>query len=278
MTPLVDMHCHLLAGLDDGPDSMDEAVRMCQRAWDDGIRSSVCLAHMSDRWPEVTPQRIRQSAAALKDRLREIRLPLSLYPAAEVAVRPDLDRPSMRGQWMGMADRTNYLLLEIPYGGFVDIRSLVQRLQACGVRSIVAHPERYRELLYDAATVRDLIALGALMQVTADVITDPPDGRTAAAIRQWVLDGMVHLVGSDGHSAGHRPPLMSAAYQQISSWVGRDAADRICSLHGLAVLEGRPLRLAAPKQPRRKWFSFLDGALGIRTAASAKTSARGDIR
>jgi protein-tyrosine phosphatase len=205
MIPLVDLHCHLLAGLDDGPGSLDEAVRMCQRAWDDGIRSSVCLAHMSDRWPEVTPQRIRHSAVELKNRLREIRLPLSLYPAAEVAVRPDLDQPQMLGRWMGMADRTNYLLLEIPYGGFVDIRGLVMRLQAGGVRSIVAHPERYRELLYDPAAVRDLIAHGALMQVTADAITDPPDRRSAGAIRQWVLDGMVHLLGSDGHSAGHRP-------------------------------------------------------------------------
>ena len=69
------------------------------------------------------------------------------------------------------------------------------------------------------------------------------------------MDGIVHLVGSDGHSAEDRPPLMSAAYKQISKWAGRDVADRICSLHGLAVLEGRPLRLAVPK-PRKKWLSF----------------------
>ena len=160
MTPLVDMHCHLLAGLDDGPCSLDEAVRMCRRAWDDGIRSSVCLAHMTDRWPDVTPQRIRECTAILQNRLREIGLPLSLYPAAEVAVRPDLDQPKIRGRWMGISDRSEYVLLEIPYNGFVDIRDLVRRLLACGVRSIVAHPERYGELLYNPAGVRDLIDAG----------------------------------------------------------------------------------------------------------------------
>ena len=275
MTPLIDIHCHLLAGLDDGPDSLDESVDMCRRAWDDGIRSSVALAHMSERWPEVTPQRIRASVATLQNRLKELQLPLSLYPAAEVAVRPELDEtkdagPQFFDRWMGMADRPTYVLLEIPYGRFVDIRGLVTRLQARGIRSIVAHPERYSELLFDGQLVRDLIARGALMQVTADAITDPPDGRSGAAVRQWVIDGIVHLLGSDGHSAGHRPPLMSAAYEQIAAWSGRLAADRICSLHSLAVLEGRPLRLSPPRREPKKWYTFVQDAFRSRSPVGVR--------
>ena len=127
MTPLVDMHCHLLAGLDDGPGSLDEAVRMCQRAWDDGIRSSVCLAHMTDRWPDVTPQRIRAERRNTSEPAPPDSLAAEPVPGGR-GCRKTRSRPTAgpRG-WMGISDRSQYVLLEIPYNSFVDIRDLVKR-------------------------------------------------------------------------------------------------------------------------------------------------------
>ena len=261
MIPLVDLHCHLLAGLDDGPVSLDEAVLMCRIAYQDGTRSIAATAHMGPAWPRVTPARITEKTRELTARLNELRIPLSVYPSAELAVADDLEAAWTRGDLLGVGGRTEYCLLEIPYEGFVDLRPLVDRLRVRGVRAIVAHPERYEELLFEPGAVEELIARGALVQVTAAAISSPPDSETAAAIRRWVESGMVHLVGSDGHTPGRRPPRMAAAYRQLAAWVGGERADRMCGLHGLAVLEGRPLRLAPPRRHRRRWFSFLSRSI-----------------
>lgn len=80
--PLVDIHCHLLGGLDDGPRDEDEALAMCQIAFEEGTRYASATAHQSDVWPEVTPDRIRQATSKLTDRLREANIDLKVYPCA----------------------------------------------------------------------------------------------------------------------------------------------------------------------------------------------------
>src|SRR6476661_1215220 len=112
MVPLTDIHVHLLAGLDDGPRSEDDAVAMCRLSHAEGVRLSVALAHQNDSWPGVTPDRIRAAAA-------------------------------------GLAARGTYLLIELPHQLYLDLRPLVRGLVAAGVRPILAHPERTPELLYD---------------------------------------------------------------------------------------------------------------------------------
>ncbi|MGD0900438.1 MAG: CpsB/CapC family capsule biosynthesis tyrosine phosphatase [Thermoguttaceae bacterium] len=258
----MDLHCHLLAGLDDGPGSLDEAISMCRMAWEEGTRSIAATAHLDTRWPQSTPERILAGTGQLAARLREIRLPLSVYPSAEATIRPDMDMAWQRGELLGVAGRGNYVLIEMPMDVFVDARDAITRLRACGVRPILAHPERCPELLHDPGAIETLIDVGALVQATSRGIAEPPDARSAAAIRRWVQRGVVHLVGSDGHSADHRPPEMAAAYRRIASWSGRESADRICSLNGLAVLEGRPLRLPPPRPLGKSWFSFFKNSLG----------------
>lgn len=255
--PLVDIHCHVLAGLDDGPGDWDEALAMCRIAWDDGTRAIAATAHLGEDWPAVNGQRIRAATAELAARLRAIEMPLTIYPSAEIMVRPDLDAAWQRGELFSVADRSAYLLIELPHGLYLDLRHTVSRLRACQVRPILAHPERQEELLYDPGVIEALIERGCLVQVNADSIAAPVRSRMAQTLKRWVQRGVVHLIGSDGHSPEHRAPLMAAAYDRIAAWAGNSTADRLCSLHGLAVLEGRELRPKNPEPARRKWFSFL---------------------
>jgi protein-tyrosine phosphatase len=257
MTPLVDLHCHLLAGVDDGPRTLDEAIAMCRIAWEQGTRVIAATAHINQQWPDSTPENIVAKTRQLAGRLREIRLPINVHPSAEVAVRPGLDSAWSRGELLGVAGRDSYVLIEMPWGVFVDIRDTITRLRARGVRAILAHPERHDELLHEPGAIETLIELGALVQVTSGGIAEPPDARFGAAIRRWVERGVIHLVGSDGHSIDRRPPEIASAYHRIAAWSGRESADRLCSLNGLAVIEGRPLRLPAPRPLGKRWSSFL---------------------
>jgi protein-tyrosine phosphatase len=187
-------------------------------------------------------------------------LRLTVYPTAEVAVRPELDQMWQRGELLGLSGRNRYLLIEMPASQLVDIRHLLGRLDALGVRAILAHAERYPELLYDRGAVEELVRLGCVIQVSSDSITEPLRRGDTPILKRWIRHGLVHLIASDGHSPDRRPPRMAEAYRRIVGWAGENVANRLCSIHGLIVLEGLPLRAPQPELRRRHWFSRPTGA------------------
>jgi protein-tyrosine phosphatase len=255
VVPFVDIHCHVLAGLDDGPATLEEAVAMCGLAWEHGTRTIVATAHVSESWPEVTPARIREACQLLSRELKQLGLPISVYPGAEVTIFPGIIEAWKNGQLMGVADRNQYLLMEPPLGSYFDLRGLVQQLVGLGVKPILAHVERYPELLHNSFAAEELTRLGCLLQINASGIVSPATRADARALKRWVRDGMVHLVASDGHSATCRLPQMDDAYRQLAAWDSSDTADRLCGINGLRVIEGMPFVAPPPKKPNRRWFS-----------------------
>jgi protein-tyrosine phosphatase len=257
MLPLIDIHCHLLAGLDDGPQTMADAVAMCRMAYDDGVRMMAATAHQNEEWPANTPDRIRAAAGTLAAALKAANVPLAVFPSAEVMVQPEIESLWSQGHVLGVGDRRQYMLVEMPHGLCVDLRALARRLRQAGVRVILAHPEQNEELLHEEGAIEDLISEGCLVQVSARNVTAPRSRRDRRALRNWCKRGVVHLLGSDGHSLHRRPPGIAAAYRQIAHWCGHAVADRLASTHGLAVLQGLPLEIAPPKRRRQPWFSSL---------------------
>src|SRR4051794_14260321 len=138
MIPLVDMHCHLLAGVDDGPRTDEEALEMCRIACAEGISVSAALAHQNDRWESVTPQLIRDRARQIADSLRAARVPLAVFPCAEVMVHPGIETAWRQGDLLSVADRGKYLLVELPHGLFLDLRETIRGLRRAGVQPILA--------------------------------------------------------------------------------------------------------------------------------------------
>lgn len=256
MLPLVDTHCHLHAGLDDGPSDMEGALEMCRIAAHDGVRVVAATAHQNPRWPDATPERIRSSTQELQVGLNQARIPLDVVACGEVMVCPELLDDWIAGRLVSVADLGRYLLIEMPHGVFLDIRDLVAELVAAGVRPILAHPERCPELWCDPETMVELIRRGCLMQVCADSILSP-DKHVHRQLRQWLARGWVHLVASDGHSVAARRPELSAAFDCITRWTNPAVAERLCSTNGMTVLEGLPLVVPQPITPKRRWFSLL---------------------
>jgi protein-tyrosine phosphatase len=255
MIPLVDMHVHLLAGLDDGPRTSEDALAMCRIAYEEGTRLAAATAHQNERWSLVTPERIREAARELAGKLQEAGVPLSVLPCAEVMAQPDLEEAWAGGKLLSVADRGQYVLLEMPHALFVDLRPIIQRLQRVGLRLILAHPERHPELLHEAGRIEELIRAGCLVQVSSGSITDPPTSADARALKSWFRRGCVHLLGSDGHSPRRRAPRLADAYRQVARWTGTAVADRVGSTNGMAVLHGLPLRVAPPEPKRAGWLS-----------------------
>jgi protein-tyrosine phosphatase len=254
MLPLVDVHCHLLAGLDDGPRSWDDALAMCRTAHAEGTRMVAATAHQNETYPDVTPDRIRESAKRLAELLREAGVELATFPTAEVMAHLDAEASWDAGKLLSVADRGQYLLLEMPHRLFVDLRPTVEALRRRGVRLVLAHPERHPEWLHEPGAIEGMIRAGCLVQVSSGSVTDPPSAADGRALKGWFRRGCVHLLGSDGHSPRRRPPLLAAAYRQVCRWAGSAVADRVASTNGVAVLSGLPLRVPEPVAPRAGWF------------------------
>jgi protein-tyrosine phosphatase len=256
MIPLVDMHCHLLAGLDDGPRTEEDALAMCAIAHAEGTRQVAAVAHQNERWSEVTPDSIRAAVTRLADALRQAGLALSVFPCAEVTAHPELEALWADGHLLSVADHGSYLLVEMPHGLFVNLRPAARALARRGVRLILAHPERQPELLHEPGAIEALVREGCLVQVSSGSVTDPASTADRRALRDWFRRNCVHLIGSDGHSPRTRRPLLAAAYRQIAAWAGLAVADRVCATNGVSILQGRAPWVPEP-EPARRWLSWL---------------------
>jgi len=241
--------------MDDGPQDWEQAVAMCRIAWDDGVRAIAATAHQNPRWPEVTPQRILEATVELRRRLKAEEIPLEVYPAAEVMIGPEIESDFEGGRLLSVSNLNRYLLVELPSGMFLDLRGMVTRLLGLGVRPILVHPERHPELLHGSGVVEELIQRGCLIQVSAASITQNENSQVTEGLRSWARRDIIHLIASDGHSPKRRPPGVSTAYQRLAEWSDWARADRICSINGMAVLEGLPIETPRPRLRKRRWFT-----------------------
>ena len=260
MLPLADTHVHLLAGRDDGPRDDDEARAMARMLVAEGCRFATALAHQNPDYPDNTPDHLTAAAAEFASQLADRKIPLTVYPAGEVMLGPDTLAGWKAGTLLSYGGQNQFLLAEMPHGLFLDIRPLAADLKGHGVRLVIAHAERYPELLHDPAVADGLVAAGCLIQVTAGELAEPTSAADEWALRDWAKRGLIHLLGSDGHRiGGRREPRMRAGAAVLARWVGRAAADRIGHIWGTAVLQGLPVNPPPPLPRPRSWFGRLLG-------------------
>ncbi len=259
MLSLADTHVHLLAGLDDGPADVGIAEAMCRMLVNEGVGHATALAHQNESYPENTADRLRTAALSLRTQLAEKNIPLHVYPTGEIMLSPSIVEDWQAGRLMSVGDQKRWLLVEMPHGSFVDVLPIASALRPMGIRLIIAHAERYEELLHEPQLTAEWIAAGCLIQVTARALADSRDAETERALKEWVKGGFVHLLGSDGHGIDRRRPLLAKGYRRLIEWAGMPAATRIGSLWGVAILQGLPLEVPPPKKPSRNWFTRLFG-------------------
>lgn len=255
--PLADTHVHLLAGLDDGPSTLDEAVAMCRMLVAGGAGHATALAHQNPDYPENTPERLRAAAAQLAAELARKKVRLTVHPTGEVMLGPTTLADWRAGKLLSVGNQGAYLLVEMPHRDFVDVLPLAAAVAP--TRLVIAHAERYELLLFDPARTAEWVAAGCLLQVTTTALAEPWDDDMARGIRDWAEAGLIHVVGSDGHGLDRRRPLLAAGYRTLRKLAGRAAARRAGEEWGRAVLTGASLPVPMPSV-RRSWFTRLLGA------------------
>jgi protein-tyrosine phosphatase len=239
----VDIHCHCLPDLDDGPRSVAEAVNLCRSLAEDGITTVVATPHQLGRYDrENSAPRIRQAVADLAVVLADEQIPLDLLPGGDIRVDERLEKLLDAGEISTIADAGRYLLLELPHELFVDPIPEIEMLLGRGVQPIMTHPERYRYLHGSISRPQEWVAAGAAIQVTAGSLLGEFGQRAYDHAWQLIRAGLVALVATDAHDAVQRPPLLTAAIERLTQQVGHEATRTIAIDNPLRVIEGAPLR------------------------------------
>jgi protein-tyrosine phosphatase len=212
---VIDLHAHVLPGLDDGPRTLGESLDVLAEVAADGVSAIAATPHVGARYPTTAAQmehELRRTGAALEER----GIPVGLLPGGEVELEwlATLSDDELHRFSLGGGGR--YLLVEFPWNGWPpDALTLLARLSEAGLQPVIAHPERHTEVQERPGHLEALVAGGALLQVTSSSLVGLHGRRAQRTARDLLGFGMVHLVASDRHGAGIRRATMRQARRRL---------------------------------------------------------------
>ena len=247
---LVDLHCHLLPGVDDGSGSLVESLEMARGFCRDGVGVVACTPHFFPGVYNNSGPDIRSRVARLQDDLDAEGIPLRLVVGGDVHIAPDLVAKLKSGEALSLND-SRYVLVEPPHHILPpNMDGLFFDLLSAGYVPILTHPERMSWLEREYALVERLALSGVLMQITAGSILGSFGNRARDRSSRMLRDGMVHLVASDAHDMARRPPVMGEALAVLKEWVGEAEAMNLMSVRPKIIL--RDLSPGAAPAPLRR--------------------------
>jgi protein-tyrosine phosphatase len=246
---MVDIHHHLLFGLDDGADTIETSVAMARIAVDEGITHVACTPHANSHF-EFDPDTNAQKTGKLRSRLAAEGIPLTLGSGCDFHLSFDnVQRAKIEPRRFSI-NGLSYVLVEVPdYGLPPGLTETFYELQLAGLTPILTHPERNPTLQNDPGRLKDWLRGGMLIQVTADSLTGHK-GRHAQRMAHDLLEKRwVHFLATDAHNTTSRPPRIREAHDMVAQKYGVSYAHALCLTNPLAVFLGKQFEVA--EEPRR---------------------------
>jgi protein-tyrosine phosphatase len=244
---MIDIHSHILPGIDDGPGDLEQALEMARRAVADGIRVMVATPHLFQR-KSVGPDALNEKSAILKhlerfrNRLAAEGIALEMLPGCDFPLSADALNLLAEDRVLTVNDGKRYLLLELPHFSMPpNLEDICFRLQSLGLTPILTHPERQPLIQERPDRLERLIALGCLAQLTASSLTGGFGRRIAKISRQLVKKGYIHLLASDAHNTRGRPPILSQAVSVLSKLIGPEQARAMVTRTPEKIIRGEPV-------------------------------------
>lgn len=260
---MIDIHHHLLYGLDDGSSNLETSLAMAEMAIADGITHIVCTPHASSEYrfqPEENAVRI----ACLREKLGD-RLTLGL--GCDFHLSYDNIEDAFTHPAKYSVNGEQYLLVEFPdFGIPKHISTTFYEMAIAGMVPIITHPERNLTLMQKHEKIAEWLRMGCLVQVTAGSLLGK-FGKGPQRVARQLLDlRWVHVIATDAHNTTSRPPIMSDAFAFLAKHYGKEEAERLCVTNPRAIFLGGTL----PEQPAakelrdekpsaskgRRWLSF----------------------
>lgn len=224
---IIDMHCHLLPGVDDGAASLQQSLNMLRISMAEGVKVVVATPHLvCDGSERLCAAKIMEAYRKTESMSNDLGLSVRLKLGYELLLSPSLLHLCNLSDYA--IEGTNRLLVEPSISEPpTELDELLYDLDHINMGLILAHPERNHWLAKDMAYLTELMQRGVLLQVNAGSIMGKWGREVTQHARQMALRGLVHLIGSDGHSDRERAPEINKAVVQLSEWIGEARAQEI---------------------------------------------------
>ena len=259
---MIDLHTHVLPGIDDGPDDLPATLAMVRAAAQAGTEALVATPHVREDHPRVRPQEVPRRVRSLQQQLRREGLGVRVLPGGELALSAMVDLPDRELRWITLGGSERYLLVETPFGALPSVfEELIGGLQHRGFDVVLAHPEHSRSFQEDPERLHAVVERGVMLQLTAASFAAPAKSRSGKLAHAALRGGWAHVIASDAHSAWWRPPDLNpgleAARQALPA--ASTELDWMVTDVPLAIVEGRdvPPRPPRPAIRRRGWQDVL---------------------
>ena len=245
---MIDLHCHILPGIDDGARDLAVSLEMARAFVADGVKVLACTPHILPGLYHNTGPQIRAATLALQQTLDQEGIPLRLVTGADVHMVPDLVAGLRAGRLLSLSD-TRYVLVEPPHHvAPLRMEEFFFNLVVAGYVPVLTHPERLSWVEAQYAAVQRLIRGGVWMQITAGSLTGA-FGRSAQYWANRMLDeGCVHILATDAHDVARRPPNLSKGRDLAARRVGAQEAEHLVVTRPMGILEDvAPASLPMPE-------------------------------
>jgi protein-tyrosine phosphatase len=245
---MVDIHHHLLFGLDDGSNSIDTSVAMAKLAAADGITHIVCTPHANGNYA-FDPQINAVETAELRARLADASIPITLGSGCDFHLSFDNVTEAKKDPARFSINGLGYVLVEVPdYGLPPGLTETFYELQLAGLTPILTHPERNPTLQKDPDRIKDWLRGGVLIQVTADSLTGHKGKQAQRMAHDLLEKRWVHFLATDAHNTTSRPPRIRDAHDLVATKYGASYAHALCLTNPLAVFLGKQFEVE--EEPR----------------------------
>jgi protein-tyrosine phosphatase len=254
MSGYVDIHAHVLYGIDDGPPERTDSEEMLRTAAASGTRTIAATPHLRSDFPNVHVHELAGRCEELREWIAAEGLEITLVNGGEVGLVWALDASADDLRLASYGQRGTDLLIETP-STTVGIEALLYQIRTHGYRVTLAHPERSREFQRNPALLEALVERGIMLQVNADgLLANPRKSPTSALAHKLCLDGLVHALASDSHRAGEWRPVsvIPEAATAAAELVGPERAQWMLADAPAAIVSGSPLPEAPPVVARRR--------------------------
>ena len=242
---MVDIHHHLVWGLDDGPKDLETSIGMARAAAADGITHVVCTPHANGKF-NYDPATIQAKVAELRQHLAEQSIPLTLGIGCDFHLSYDNILEAKADPARFSINGLGYLMVELPdYALPAQLNETFYELQLSGLIPVLTHPERNPTLQNDKTRLMEWMRGGMLVQVTADSVIGKM-GRTAEKMTHELLEKRwVHFIATDAHDTQRRPPRLSQARDLVAQRYGSDYAESLVTTNPTAAFNGKPFEPVA---------------------------------
>lgn len=255
---MIDIHTHILPGLDDGARDLEQALQMASAAAREGIIRIIATPHVISGSFDYSREQILAATAALNEEINARQIPVQILPGGEYRLEADLPERLRDGSALTLGDSRAYLLVEMPAALLPpDYERVLYEIQLQGVTPVIAHPERNQVIMKNPAILHKLSERGILAQLTSASVTGEFGKETQKCSCRLIEQGSIQFLASDAHThEGRRSPRLTEARDYIVKSYGRDYAQALVQDNPERLLSGRGLS-PPPQLTKPSWLQRL---------------------